>query len=130
MTYLYTAILTPAPEGDKYYARVPDVPGCVTSGHGLPDAIAQITDALSGCLVLAEDQHLSIAPATPQEELEKAPGDICTLVSVDTISYRARTDTRSVRKNVSLPAWMATLADQRGINCSKVLQDALRQQLA
>ena len=34
-------------------------------------------------------------------------------------------DTKAVRKNVSLPAWMVNLADKRGINCSKVLQDAL-----
>lgn len=130
MTYLYTAILTPSEDGRKYYARVPDVPGCVTTGCSLDDAIAQITDALSGCLVVAEDEGLAIASPTPQAALPHDRKDLCTLVRVDTIAYRAKTDTRSVRKNVSLPAWMAKLADQRGINCSKVLQDALRQQLA
>lgn len=45
---------------------------------------------------------------------------------IDTLKYRMETDTHAVRKNVSLPAWMATLADQRGVNCSQVLQDALR----
>lgn len=130
MTYMYTAILTPSSSGNKYYAKVPDVPGCVTTGTDLNDAIAQITDALSGCLVVAEDEGLDIAAPTPQHELEREDTDICTLISVDTLSYRARTDTRSVRKNVSLPAWMANMADKRGINCSKVLQDALRQHLA
>lgn len=38
-------------------------------------------------------------------------------------------DTRAVRKNVSLPAWMATMAERRGVNCSQILQDALRQLL-
>lgn len=130
MTYLYTAILTPSEDGRKFYAKVPDVPGCVTTGRDLDDAISQITDALSGCLVVAEDEGLNIAPPTPQSALEHDASDICTLVRVDTLAYRARTDTRSVRKNVSLPAWMAKMADQRGINCSKVLQDALRQHLA
>ena len=130
MVYLYTAILTPSEDGQKVYAKVPDVPGCATTGRNLQDAIAQIQDALSGCLVVAEDEQLEIAPPTPQSELVHEKGDICTLIQVDTIAYRARTDTRSVRKNVSLPAWMATLADQRGINCSRVLQEALRQQLS
>lgn len=130
MIYLYTAILTPSEDGKKVYAKVPDVPGCVTTGHDLSNAIEQITDALSGCLVVAEDEQLPISKPTPQADLERHSEDICTLIRVDTIAYRARTDNRSVRKNVSLPAWMATMADQRGINCSKVLQDALRQQLA
>lgn len=37
---------------------------------------------------------------------------------MEVILNRAETDTRAVRKNVSLPAWMAALADKRGINCS------------
>lgn len=130
MTYLYTAILTPSEDGNKVYARVPDVPGCATTGHSVTDAIDQITDALSGCLVVAEDEGLPLAAPTPQAELAHDAGDICTLIRVDTIAYRAATDDRAVRKNVSIPAWMANMADKRGINCSKVLQDALRQQLA
>lgn len=130
MNYIYTAIITPSETGNKFYAKVPDIPGCVTTGKSLEDAIEQITDALAGCLVVAEDEKMLINPPTAQHALEHDDTDICTLISVDTIAYRARTDTRSVRKNVSLPAWMANLADQRGINCSKVLQDALRQTLS
>ena len=51
--------------------------------------------------------------------------DILTTIQADSIKYRSMTDTKAVRKNVSLPAWMAKLADKRGINCSEVLQDAL-----
>jgi len=65
-----------------------------------------------------------------QNALTLEKGTECSLIQIDTIAYRALTDTRAVRKNVSIPAWMANLADKRGINCSKVLQDALRQQLA
>ena len=130
MTYTFTAIITPSEDGGKFYAKVPDVPGCVTTGKSLTDAIAQITDALSGCLVVAEDENLPISQPTEQSEIDAGAHDIRTLICVDTISYRAQTDERSVRKNVSLPAWMVTLADKRGINCSKVLQDALRTQLS
>ena len=128
MRYTYTAVITP---GDgKCYARVPDIPGCATTGRDLEDAVAQITDALSGCLVVWEDQELPIPPPPPQPAVPHEAADLLTLVSVDSIAYRKRTDTRAVRKNVSIPAWMANLAEQRGINCSKVLQDALAQQLS
>ena len=92
--------------------------------------MAQITDALSGCLVVWEDQGIPIPPATTQKNIFHDPADVLTLISVDTIAYRAQTDTRAVRKNVSIPAWMANMAERKGINCSKVLQDALAQQLS
>lgn len=128
MRYTYTAVITP--EDGKYYVRVPDITGCVTTGKDIVDAVTQIADALSGCLVVWEDQGLAIPPATPQQDIPHNAADILTLVNVDTIAYRAQTDTRAVRKNVSIPAWMAAMAEQKGINCSKVLQDALAQQFS
>lgn len=127
MRYTFTAVVKP--EGNKCYARVPDVAGCVTTGKDIEDAIEQITDALSGCLVVWEDQGLPIPEATPQQGIVHDPEELLTLVSVDTIAYRAQTETRAVRKNVSLPMWMANMAERKGINCSRVLQDALAQQL-
>lgn len=128
MRYTFTAVITP--EEGKCYVRVPDITGCATTGKDIEDAMVQIADALSGCLVVWEDQGIPIPPATAQQDIARNAADVLTLVSVDTIAYRAQTDTRSVRKNVSLPAWMATMADRKGINCSKVLQDALVQRLS
>ena len=128
MRYIFTAVLTP--EEGKCYVRVPDIAGCVTTGRDIEDAIEQITDALSGCLVVWEDQEWNIPAATAQMDIPHAATDILTLICIDTIAYRARTDTHAVRKNVSLPAWMAVMAERKGINCSKVLQDALIQQFS
>ncbi len=128
MVYIYSATIHE--EDGTFYAAVPDIPGCITTGNSLSDAIDQITDALAACLCVMEDEEDPINPPSEQSELRHDPSDICTLVRVDTIAYRALTDTRAVRKNVSIPAWMATRADKMGINCSKVLQDALRQQFA
>lgn len=128
MRYTYTAVITPK-EG-KYYVRVPDIAGCATTGRDVEDAVCQITDALSGRLVVREDEELPIPQATPQPELPHEETDILTLISVDTIAYRAQTDTRAVRKNVSLPAWMVAMVERKGLNCSKILQDALVQQLS
>ena len=126
MQYIYTALFTPIEDGSGYYAKVPDLPGCITTGNSLSDAIEQITDAMNGWLVVAEDEGEPIAQPTQQEQLHVDAGTLCSLISADTIEYRAKTDMRAVRKNVSLPSWMARLADKRGINCSQVLQDALR----
>ena len=129
MKYVYTAVFTPSENNAKIYARVPDLPGCVTTGHDIQDAMEQITDAASGWLVVAEDEGLEIPSAAPQSRIPRKEGDTLSLVRVDTIAYRAMTDTHAVRKNVSLPAWMANLADKKGMNCSQILQDALKERL-
>lgn len=130
MPYIYTAVFSQNGADGKVYARVPDLRGCITTGKDLEDAIRQITDAAAGWLVVAEDEELPIADPTPQNELPHDPGDVLSLIQIDTIDYRARTDTKAVRKNVSLPAWMANLAERRGINCSQVLQESLRAKLS
>lgn len=129
MKYIYTAIFTPNEDGSKFYARVPDLPGCITTGRSLQDAITQISDAASGWLVVAEDEGLEISVPSAQQDLAHEDGDIFSLISIDTLAYRAQTDNRAVRKNVSLPAWMAELADRKNINCSQVLQEGLRARL-
>lgn len=129
MKYIYTATFVPNDDGTKYYCRVPDLPGCITTGSNIDDAIEMITDAASGWLVVAEDEGNEIPSATPQHELDIPENAICSIIRIDTFAYRAATDTRAVRKNVSLPAWMATLAEKRGVNCSQVLQDGLIQLL-
>ena len=112
MKYLYSAIFTPIEDGSGYYARVPDLPGCITTGSSLEDAIEQITDAMNVWLVTAEEDPCQ-SRRLLLRILDRELGAVYSLVQADTIAYRARTDTRAVRKNVSLPAWMANLADQR-----------------
>ena len=124
MKHLYTAVFT-ADESGKVFASVPDLPGCVSSGRDMRDAIEQISDAASVWLVAAEDDGAAIPAPTPQHAICRDENSTLSVISIDTVQYRSLTDTRAVRKNVSLPAWMASLADKRGINCSQVLQDSL-----
>ena len=128
MKYIYSAMFTA--DNNMIYARIPDLPGCISTGSDFEDAINQITDAASGWLVVAEDEDLEIPPATPQQDLPHEKGTVYSLIRIDTIAYRAKTDTHAIRKNVSLPAWMAALADKKGINCSQVLQEGLRRILS
>ena len=123
MKYTYTAVITS--NDGKYYCRVPDLPGCITTGKNLSDAIDMITDAASAWILSHEDDNEPVIEPTPQSLIQHERDDILSIIQIDSLKYRAETDTRAVRKNVSLPAWMATLADKRGINCSQVLQDGL-----
>ena len=125
MKYTYTALFIPQKDGIGYICTVPDLPGCLSSGRNLDEAIDQITDAAGGWLCVAEDESLDIPDPTPQSRISHDPPAVMSLIRIDTVEYRAKTDTRAVRKNVSLPAWMASLADKKNINCSQVLQEGL-----
>ena len=123
MRYTYTAIFKE--KDGKFYARVPDLPGCITTGKTLADAIEQMIDAMSAWLCVAEDEGIPIPAPTPQAKISYNSGEELSLINADTLKYRALTDTKSVRKNVSLPAWLSKIADKRHFNCSQILQDAL-----
>lgn len=129
MKYTYSAVFMPTEDGTEFYAKIPDLPGCVTTGDNLSDAIAEITDAAAAWLVVAEDKDIPIPAPTPQEALAHASGAVFSVIQVDTVRYRAMTDTRAVRKNVSLPAWMADMAEKAGLSFSQVLQDGLKGRL-
>ncbi len=125
MKYTYTAVITPDKKGKKYYCRVPDLDGCITTGRDLSEAIDMIRDAASVWLVSAEDHGDPVIEPTPQSAIPHAADDILSVIQVDTIRYRAETDTHAVRKSVSIPAWMAKLTGKYGMNLSKILQDGI-----
>lgn len=129
MKYTFTAVLSPKESGNGFYCRVPDLPGCITTGKDLSDAVEQITDAASIWLVDAEDDERAISAPSDQVHISHEPDDVLTLIQIDTLAYRSLIDTRAVRKNVSLPAWLSNMADKKGINCSQVLQEALKVRL-
>lgn len=127
MKKVYPALLSSTDSG-KYVIKVPDVAGCVTTGNTIDEALDNIRDALAGCLCVLEDvgEQLPV-PSAPAAVADDQAAVV--LVDVDLLAYRQETDTRAVRKNVSLPAWMSYLADKRGVNCSQLLQKALRKEL-
>ena len=96
MKYIYTATFEPNESGTKYYCRVPDLPGCITTGDSIEDAIEMIMDAASGWLVVAEDEGNDIPATTDQCNLDIPEGAICSAICIDTLAYRASMDTKAI----------------------------------
>jgi predicted RNase H-like HicB family nuclease len=129
MYYVYPALFKPNPNGG-YIVTVPDAVGCVTGGKTLNEALGMVKDALSVYMCSAEDHSDPIPePSKPNDIVTDTPEAFVTLIEIDTVRYRAETDNKAVRKNVSLPAWLNFKAEQAHINCSQVLQEALRERL-
>ena len=111
-----------------YVIKVPDVKGCITTAETIEEAFDDIRDALAGCLCALEDARIPLPQSSSPSAIQES-GKTVILVDVDLVKYRKETDTRAVRKNVSMPAWLFNMADERGLNCSQVLQDALKREL-
>lgn len=122
----YPIILTPDSTG--YVVDIPDFQ-IGTQGDSIPEAMEMARDAIGLMGIDMEDDGKTLPQPSALESVSKCPGDIVTLVDVDFTEYRRQNDTRTVRRNVSLPSWLNAAAEKAGLNVSAVLQSALKQQL-
>lgn len=88
MKYVYFAVLEPVANSESFYAYVPNLQGCVTSGSNLQDAIEMITDAASIWLVCAEDEGIAIPAATTTTRSTYKANSKLVEIQVDTTAYR------------------------------------------
>lgn len=119
MLFVYPAIFHE--EEDSYWVEFPDLEGCHTFGTSINETMASAQEALSAYLLTLLEQDKSIA--TPSNIASYKPSDgFASLVSCDINQYK---DTKSVKKTLTIPAWMNDRAISMGINFSQVLQEAL-----
>lgn len=127
MKYVYPAILTQ--EDDGIIVSFPDVEGARTDGATMEEALENADDVLNLMLLTMEEKHMNIKPPTPIASLDVPKGSTVALVRADTLAYSKKVDTRAVRKSVSIPAWMDSLAREHNLNFSNVLQNAICREL-
>lgn len=130
MKLIYPAVLYPFSDNSGgYTVEVPDLPGCVTEGADLAEALAMGVDAASGW-VLDELENGNPAPrASAYNDITPREGGLVNLLVLDMDAYAEKYGNKAVRKNLTIPAWLNTVAEANNINFSSVLQDALIQVL-
>ena len=55
--------------------------------------------------------------------------EIISFVSINLQEYRMKYSEKSVKKTLSIPAWLNTLAIKHNVNFSQTLQEALKKEL-
>jgi len=122
----YFAVFEPVMEGG-YSIYFPDVPGCISCGDNLEHAHKMATEALGLHLYALEKdrQGLPVAAETLLIEPETAEDYLVSPVTVYPDIVKNELDNRAVKTNVTLPAWLKELAEERNVNYSKVFQSAL-----
>lgn len=113
---------------DNWYAvTIPDF-GDHTQGEDLADALFMARDAIGLRGICLQDEG-AIIPAPNSIEYKAKKDEEEYWVDVSFAEYRAEHDTRSVRKNVTIPYYINQKAEKMGINFSRVLQEALLERI-
>lgn len=105
------------------------LPGCFTCGDSLAAVIEQAPNVLGDVLYAAERDRCPVPAPTPQTEVKVGDGDLCQLVAVYMPPVRRAWSKKAVRKTLTIPSYLADLAEEANINYSAVLQHALKQEL-
>ena len=131
MKYVYPAIFT-IEEDSNILVSVPDLPGLHTFGNSMADALYMAQDAIEMWLWDAENKGEAIPSASSQAKIAKmckSKDQVVSLVAADTDEYRRQNDTRSVKKTLSIPAWLNHKAEIANAPFSQILQQGLKDYL-
>lgn len=122
-----------------YSVIFPDLDYLATCGSTLDEALTMAVDCLAGYLYRLKKDRESAPPASSVEtvdinkvakELDVVPeNSFVNIVTVDVDEYAKAHFEKSVKKTLTIPAWLNNAALEQNINFSQVLQDALKKQL-
>ena len=126
--HVYPAVFTPESTGG-YSIVFPDLPHCYTQGDNMQDGYNMAEDVACSVLVDMENERQTIPVPSDPASLHLEPGEFTALIGADTLAYRQATDSRAVKKTLSIPNWLNLLAEKESVNFSQTLQEALKERL-
>jgi len=121
--YAYPAVFTKEETG--YFVKFPDIQPCYTEGATLEEAAIMAKDVLESRIEVALERG---EPLPAPSDIETLSGDRVMLIVGDIENIKSQT--RYIKKTLSIPYWLNAAAEKEHINFSGVLQDALRDRLA
>ena len=115
-------------EDNGYWVEFPNLEGCQTQGDTFEEAYNMATDALG--LYLQESECAFKYPAVSEINKSLLDENSCiVMVEFDEVEYLKKFGNQSVKKTLTIPQWLNTVAERENINFSQTLKNALIEQL-
>ncbi|WKY47063.1 type II toxin-antitoxin system HicB family antitoxin [Eubacteriaceae bacterium ES3] len=124
----YPAVFIPEEDGG-FSVFFPDIPGCNTCGDTMDHAYEMAFDALGLVLSYIEDNKEEIPTASKPQDIKLEEGQFLVVIEFDMNAYKRKTDSRAVKKTLTIPSWLNDAALESNVNFSQVLQEALMEKL-
>lgn len=116
----YPAIFTC--EKDQYWVEFLDLDGCFSDGKNLAEAMENAKEAMG---LFLEDLNEYPNCTTNIKDIPLQDNQIISFITVNLTEHRKKYENKSVKKTLSIPAWLNTMAEKENINFSQVLQKSL-----
>ena len=123
-------------EKDGNYSVIfPDLDHLSTCGDTLENALEMAVDCLAGYLYSAGKDGQDVPPPSDMKDIDidseydDYESAFINIVAVDVEEYAKKHFERSVKKTLTIPAWLNEMAIEKNVNFSQVLQNALKAEL-
>lgn len=124
----YPAVFHKAEEGG-FWISFPDLPECLTEGDDMTQAYEMAVDALGLALTSRESEKESLPEPSEPTAIPVDKDSFLVVIEFDMLAYKKRTNSKAVKKTLSIPEWLNEEAVAIGVNFSQVLQEALMQKV-
>lgn len=127
--YSYVAFLNYNEDGISI--EFPDLPGCYPCADkdDTEGALKNAKEALGLHIWGMEQDNEEIPIASKITDIVLNEKQIPVLIDVFMPPIRERINSKFVKKTLSLPAWLVAKAEEDGVNCSRLFQNALMEYL-
>lgn len=125
--YVFPAIFTSQEQSVKI--TFPDLPGCETTASSTDEGFVSAREALALFLYRMEENHESIPEATDATAIQAEENQFVTMIDAWMPPFRKKMENQAVKKTLTIPKWLDDAAKSAGLNYSRVLQDALKDEL-
>lgn len=124
-TYVFPAFFRRLDSG-SFSIDFPDLPGCISAGDTVEQAMIMAREALSLHLYgLLEDKN-PIPQASELTRIKSEKDSFLTLIEGRPGMVGEMIRNKAIKKTLTIPYWMNEEAERLHLNFSQLLQDALR----
>lgn len=116
----YPAVFTC--EDNEYWVKFIDLDGCFSDGSTLSEAMENAKEAMG---LFLEDLNEYPECTTNIKDIKLDDNQIISFITVNLDEHRKKYENKSIKKTLSIPAWLNTIAEKEGVNFSQLLQKAL-----
>ncbi|WP_199897195.1 type II toxin-antitoxin system HicB family antitoxin [Paenilisteria weihenstephanensis] len=125
----YPAIYHPEEDGG-YWVSFPDIPEVLSGGKDIATATEMAEDALGIYLYDLEENGESLPTVSnPGYVSVEEEGAFIALIDFDYLAYKVKNGSQAVKKTLTIPSWLNSLAEKENINFSQTLQESLKEKL-